>query len=65
MRLSTDQRNRILLLLGCLTAHHRSIDLWTLDRLDASQLIIRLELELDATLTPEDDTMPAAKRRRR
>ena len=43
MRLSTEQRDRILLLLGRREASRRGLDLHTMDRLAASEIIRHLE----------------------
>ena len=43
MRLSTEQRDRILLLLGRREASRRGLDLHTMDRLAASEIIRQLE----------------------
>lgn len=48
MNLSADQRDRILRLLGSIEAERRGINLWNIDRLDASGLIHALEREADA-----------------
>ena len=47
MKLSTDQRNRILILLGRIESRRRRIDLWKMTRTEADTLIRQLTLEDD------------------